>query len=97
MTIDEYHEKRRNEQLNEARELVIKYRERFKKPDDVALHAFFWLFTNAASELTPKRKCMMKLMGNEKQSYYALKGNIKEYQSMNDCLISIQPLDEDAY
>lgn len=81
MTIEEYHNKRINAQLNEATELVKKYRERYnREPNDKALHEFFWLFTSNASELTPTWKSMMRLMGNEEKSYIALKDNKKSFK-----------------
>ena len=91
MTIDEYREKRKNAQLTEAIELVKKYRERYnREPNDEALHEFFWLFTNDVAELTPKWKSMMRLMGNEEQSYTALKENKKMFKTMEEFLGKIE-------
>ena len=46
MSLEEYHEKRKAAQVDEAKELVKLYRERYEKePDEHALHEFFWLFT----------------------------------------------------
>lgn len=83
--------KRKNAQLTEAIELVKKYRERYnREPNDEALHEFFWLFTNDVAELTPKWKSMMRLMGNEEQSYTALKENKKMFKTMEEFLGKIE-------
>lgn len=42
MTLEQYYEKRKKAQLEEATELVKLYRDRYgKEPDDKALHEFF--------------------------------------------------------
>lgn len=89
MTIEEYYEKRKGAQLGEATELVRLYRERYgKEPDDKVLHEFFWLFSDADSELTEKWKSMMKLVGNEEFSYEQLAQNKKQFKDMKAFLIS---------
>lgn len=87
MTLDEYHEKRKAAQIEEATELVRLYRERYgKEPVDKALHEFFWLFSDGESELTEKWKSMMKLGGNEAFSYEQLARNKKQFIDMEDFL-----------
>lgn len=87
MSLDEYHEKRKNAQLEEATELIRLYRERYgKEPDDKALHEFFWLFSDGESELTEKWESMMKLGGNESFSYKKLGQNKKQFIDMEDFL-----------
>lgn len=78
MTLEEFYEKRKQAQEKEAFELVRYYRKRYGlDPDDVALHEFFWLFTDRNSELTPMWKHMMKLMNNESKTYLKFKENKK--------------------
>nr|AAP32719.1 EpsE [Lactococcus cremoris] len=50
--LSEYYEKRKKVQLQEATELVVKYRERYgNEPDARALHEFYWLFSDSPEEL----------------------------------------------
>ena len=60
MTLEQYYEKRKKAQLEEATELVKLYRDRYgKEPDDKALHEFFWLFCDGEDELPNCWKSMM--------------------------------------
>lgn len=89
MTLDEYHEKRKLTQLDEARELVYKFRECYgKEPDEQALHEFFWLFSdgNALPECWDR---IMKLGGNYQVSYNMLKNQEKPFDGMKDFLEKI--------
>ena len=93
MSLNDYHEKRKKAQLAEASELVKLYRSRYgKEPDDRVLHEFFWLFSDGNSNLTPKWKEMMKLVGNETYSYKQLENNVKQFNDMSDFLDSIEDL-----
>lgn len=91
MSLDQYYEKRKKEQLAEATELVQLYRERYgKEPDDKALHEFFWLFCDGTDELPDCWKSMMALIGNEEYSYKRLKNNKKKFQDKDSFLKSIK-------
>lgn len=86
MTLDEYHEKRKKAQINEARELVYKYRERYgTNPDERALHEFFWLFADG-DHLCDCWDHMMKIGGNYEFSKEQLKSEQKEFSGMEDFL-----------
>lgn len=64
MTLDEYHEKRKQAQLKEATECVQLYRKRYGKEADVkALHEFFWLFSDKPEELDGVFSGMQSLGG----------------------------------
>ncbi|WP_394523274.1 DapH/DapD/GlmU-related protein [Lacrimispora sp. JR3] len=66
MSLAEYHEKRKSEQKKEATEPVRLYRERKgKEPDEIALHEFFWLFSDKPDTLPEIWKNMNRITGNE--------------------------------
>ena len=91
MTLDTFYKKRKELQVEEASELVQYYRKRYgKDPDDVALHEFFWLFTDTGSELTPMWKHMMGLMNNKTQTYSKFYENKKIFLNMSDFLGKIK-------
>lgn len=85
-----YYMKRKERQTREVTELVHKYRECYgKEPDEKALHEFFWLFSDGDSQLTETWKRMMTLVGNEKESYDALRANKKKYENLDKFLKEI--------
>lgn len=91
MTLEQYYEKRKKAQLEEATELVKLYRDRYgKEPDDKALHEFFWLFCDGEDELPNCWKSMMILVGNEERSYQKIKTNKKMFRNKEDFLQSIK-------
>ena len=91
MSLSDYYQKRKNAQLGEAEELVRLYREHLKKePDEHVLHEFFWLFCDGKSELADEWKDMMKLVGNESQSYEKLKENIPLFKNKEEFLKAIR-------
>ncbi len=90
MPLDTYYMKRKERQTREVTELVHKYRECYgKEPDEKALHEFFWLFSDGDSQLTETWKRMMTLVGNEKESYDALRANKKKYENLDKFLKEI--------
>lgn len=90
MPLDTYYMKRKERQAREVTELVHKYRECYgKEPDEKALHEFFWLFSDGDSQLTETWKRMMTLVGNEKESYDALRANKKKYENLDKFLKEI--------
>lgn len=91
MPLDKYYEKRKAAQCQEAEELVRLYREHYgKEADENALHEFFWLFTDGNTELPECWEIMMKLVGNEENSYKKLKENKPRYKNMDDFLGSVK-------
>ena len=90
MSLEEYHEKRKVAQADEAKELVKLYRERYgKDPDEYALHEFFWLFTNGEDELPECWDSMMKLGGNYEFTKKVHQSNKKRFSDINDFLHNI--------
>ena len=92
-TIDDYMKKRETQQLTEAVELVMKYREAYNTdPGDEELAEFFWLYTGETDEyalLPDIYKKKMKLIGNESYSIQKLEGNKKSFLSKEQFLDSI--------
>lgn len=90
MTLDKYHENRKQAQIKEAKELVYKYRERYgKEPDEKALHEFFWLFAADPEHLPPCWQNMMEIGGNLDLSMKRLADEKKEFSDMQDFLEKI--------
>lgn len=64
--IDSYFSKRKDKQLEEAKELVVEYYKKFSKiPNKSLLREFFWLFSDRKEELIEPYQQVMKLVGNE--------------------------------
>lgn len=90
MPIEEYYQKRKQTQLEEATKLVKEYCAVFgKDPDEEALCEFFWLFKNDRSELTKCWEKKMQLVGNYEFSKKKLKENQKEFDDMNDFITKV--------
>lgn len=65
MSIDEYFEKRKCKQLEEAKELYRCYVNRFNsEPPEKVFDEFFWLFKNSEKFLTEGQMDKMKLVSN---------------------------------
>lgn len=93
MSLDEYRKKRQKAQMDEARELVTLYRQRYgKEPDEAALSEFFWLFTADPSQLPPSWDSQMRLVGNYEFSREQLEQHTPPYHSLEEFLRSIPPL-----
>ena len=91
MNLDEYHEKRKEAQVQEASELVRIYRNSTgKEVDEKILHEFFWLFTNQPDNMPDVWKRMNELSGNGKLSNELLKNNKKSFKDMESFLKSIE-------
>ena len=87
MTLEQYYEKRKKAQLEEATELVKLYRDRYgKEPDDKALHEFFWLFCDGEDELPNWWEHMQKLVGNEEQTKKVFARHKKIFMNKKDFL-----------
>lgn len=90
MGLEEYHQKRKDAQLEEAKEIVELYRERYgKDPDEKALHEFFWLFTNGENELPECWDSMMKIGDNYEFTKQQFDKNQKKYKDMKEFLENI--------
>lgn len=87
MSLEEYHKKRKEAQVEEASELVRLYRERYgKEPDEKALHEFFWLFSDNPDELPEIWKSMNRLCGNEEYTNSVMRKHKKLYKDKNEFL-----------
>lgn len=82
MTLEEYYKKRTLKQLDEAKELVLSYRERFGKlPEKDHLYEFFWLFTDSEDSLEQSWNDAMHLVRNYDYSMKKLAGNQKKFEN----------------
>ncbi len=91
MSLEEYYEKRKSAQVQEATELVKLYRERYgKEPDEKALHEFFWLFSDNPDELPEIWKSMNRLCGNEEYTNEVMRKHKKLYRDKNEFLKMIE-------
>ena len=91
MSLEDYYNKRKKEQYEEASELVRLYRKKNnKEPGIEHLHEYFWLFTDSSDELPELWKNMMSLMNNEDMSYEAFKNNKKRFNSLKEFLKTIE-------
>lgn len=98
MSLEAYHEKRKAAQLEEARELVRLYRERYgKDPDERALHEFFWLFTDGHDALPESWESMMRIGGNYEGTKEAHQNHRKLFRNMNDFLCNVACVSENKY
>lgn len=93
-TLEEYLEKRKRRQLEEAKELVREYRKVYhKNPDEEQLAEFFWIFCGEGDKydtLHVSWKKKMRLLGNEEYSIEILKHNKKHFVNMEDFLQNIE-------
>ena len=84
-SLDEYLEKRKKAQLDEATQLVREYYKRNNKyPEKELLREFFWLFENDYESLNNTFKDVFKLNDNEEKCIYEFnksKPRFKDYDS----------------
>lgn len=74
MSIEEYTSKRRNRQFEEAKNVVINYKNRFNKlPDKGILHEYFFLFTEYSENIDAVFKNKLELCGTYNKSCECLK------------------------
>lgn len=91
MNLEEYYQKRKMAQFNEATELVREYRKVYnREPDESALREFFWLFSNNPENLPEVWHEVNRLCGNEFMSTEIMKNNKTMYNGMEAFLRSIQ-------
>lgn len=90
MSLEEYHEKRKAAQVEEASELVRLYRERYgKDPDENVLREHFWLFSNEPEALPECWKSVNRLCGNEEYTNEIMRKHTKPYKDMGYFLKNI--------
>lgn len=87
MTLEDYIEKRKNRELEDAKEIARNYYERFhNKPPKEIFPAYFWLFESDENSLIPVFKERMKLCGNYEQSIAAFRKNKTVYKDFEEFL-----------
>ena len=70
MSINDYYEKRKVEQLDEAKELVKEYFNKYNKvPEKELLREFYWLFQQREDQLIKEYDNVLKLNGNYEESF----------------------------
>lgn len=85
MSLDDYYEKRKKVQEQEAIEMVQEYRTVYgKDPDESVMSEFFWLFTDCADDLPPKWEYHMSIGGNRELSVERMREHKINYQDMED-------------
>lgn len=90
MSLEEYYQKRKAAQVDEATECVLLYRQRYgKEPDEEALREHFWLFSDDPDSLPEVWKEVNKLGGNEEFTNRKMANHNKKYRNMEDFLNSI--------
>lgn len=91
MSLDEYYERRKTAQLQEAQELAREFYEvNGKEPDTQELREFFWLFEDKEENLPEIWRHVMTLTGNEEETYKMFKTHQKAFESKEDFLKSIK-------
>ncbi len=88
MSLEEYHEKRKQAQLAEAKQLVQEYRTVYgKDPDEQALSEFFWLFTKDPTLVQhPSWIAQMENLGNREFSNQVLASREPQFDNLQDFL-----------
>lgn len=89
MSLEEYYQKRKSKQVEEAKETAIEYYKRFYKvPTKEIMYEFFWLFEDRKQTTldTPIYNRTMQLVGNEKESYEKFKKTTPVYTSYKEFL-----------
>ena len=88
MSLEEYHQKRKAAQLEEAKELVREYRSVYgRDPEEKALSEFFWLFTQAPDQVKePSWIAQMENLGNREFSEQVLAAHEAQFRDMQDFL-----------
>ncbi len=90
MSCEEYYEKRKKAQLEEASELVREYRKVYgKNPGKSELSEFFFLFSNEEQEIEDSWKQQMSNLGNYEETLKKFKEHEPMFASMEDFLNSV--------
>lgn len=85
MSLDDYYEKRKKMQEQEAKEMVREYRMVYgKDPEESVMDEFFWLFTDCAENLPDRWEYHMTIGGNREYSAKRIQEHKKSYQDMED-------------
>lgn len=93
MTIEEYYEKRKKNQLNELKELMDEYYKKNNKyPEENLLREYFWLFTDRNKKIEENKEFyeIMKLVGNYEMSVEKFKKTDSIYKNYEDLINNIK-------
>lgn len=83
MSLDEYRDKRKSRQFEEAYEMAVSYYECYNKwPSKDVFREFFWLFDKHPEEYI-KYDYVMKLQGNDEDSYRAMREYNTRFESFS--------------
>lgn len=87
MSLDEYYEKRKSKQLEEAIEIAKEYYKTYNKyPEKEIFREYFWLFENNENKLCKTFDNVMKLENNEEKSYKTFKETKKQFSNYEEFL-----------
>lgn len=87
MELEEYREKRKKKQLEEASIFVRKWIDAYgSEPDETKLHEYFYLFANADHMLSPVFDEKLKLCGNYEQSMEYLRTHAPAFDGFEEFL-----------
>lgn len=85
MSLDEYYEKRKSKQLEEAIEIAKEYYKTYNRyPEKEIFREYFWLFENSKNELCKTFDDVMKLENNEKKSYEKFQENKSQFSNYEE-------------
>ena len=85
MSVEEYYEKHKAMQKEEALELYVNYRDVYEKnPPKEVFSEFFWLFQNDSEELHPSFKKQMSHHGRYDETLVNLKNSTPEFPSYEE-------------
>ena len=86
MSLDEYYNKRKNRQLNEAVDFVLQYEKRFgEMPPREKLCEYFFLFESGKDAMPEKFLSQLRLMGNYEESVLKLEnGSLRQFDGYEE-------------
>ena len=95
MSLEDYYEKRKSKQLEEAVELAKEYYKTYKKyPEKEIFREFFFLFSDGDDSLCPTFDDVMNLEGNRGNSYNKLNKNKKIFKDYSEFLNYVKTEEE---
>ena len=85
MSIDEYYNKRKNLQVNEAKELASEYFAKYGfLPNKELMREFFWLFESEYNQLNSIYKQVFHLQGDSEKSIQKFMYNKPRFNSYDE-------------
>ena len=91
MSIDEYYNKRKNSQINEAEELASEYFAKYGfLPNKELMREFFWLFESEYNQLNSIYKQVFHLQGDSEKSIQKFMYNKPQFNSYDEFVKRIE-------